>query len=67
MRSEVAKRILDNTPQETRERMRDYGEIIAVELSGEERTEAIFQAKLKKWFHERNRGNWPDDPYDLKR
>jgi dephospho-CoA kinase len=58
MRSEIARKILEETPPGTRAKMRDYGDIITTELTDEELREAIFEAKLKKWFHNKHRPYW---------
>lgn len=58
MMSEIAKKILESTPAEVKERVRDYSDIVATELTEEEWRVAIFEAKLKKWFHEKNRPYW---------
>jgi hypothetical protein len=58
MRSEVAKRIQSETPDEVRKEVQDqawrafYESII---LTPEEEKEAIFQGKIDKFFRERKR------------
>ncbi len=37
-------------------------EIEKTELTDEEIKAAIYEAKVKKWFHERNKEQWKDDP-----
>jgi len=63
MRSEIAKNILSETPQEVRDRVRQYGhdvvkqrdaEIEAIELTQLEKEHAIWVAKVTKWQRLRN-------------
>lgn len=66
MRSEIAKKILSETPEEVKDKVRDYGDEVkrrtneifevAKNLSNEERSEAIFTYARTKW-HRLNNDN----------
>jgi hypothetical protein len=64
MRSEITQKIISETPQETKDKVREYGdnlayltrheaEIRAIELTDEEIKSACYYLKRAKWYKER--------------
>ena len=69
MKSQIAKAIQDETPQEVRDRVRDYGhevikrreaEIEETILDDEEIKYALWSGKSCKWHRERNNIYWQE-------
>lgn len=38
-----------------------------IKLTEEEEKAALFEGKRKKWFKEKNKDKWPEDPYEKKK
>lgn len=63
MRSEIAKKIISETSQETKDKVREYGDLIylqrhdqeirAIELTDDEIKTACYNIQREKWYKER--------------
>lgn len=63
MRSEIAKRIYNETPDEVKNEVRDQAWRAfyeSIPLTPEEEKEAIFQGKIKKYFYEKHKDYWQE-------
>ena len=74
MRSEIAKKIISETPPEVKEKVKKYAdevvrrhqEVEAIELTDEEKEDALFEGRKAKYFRLKNADKWPEEVEKVK-